>query len=372
MVNQKLKFVIVVLQTFRRSFQNQVMKLKSSLFSTFLTPIFFITIMSYSSAQKIESDVCQVRKNNYASITQDEFKLKVDRTKLILTEVKYQCVYSAMYTSKGMFDRFRKWDQAIKPNRKSKTVFLWRNVKLFPNDTTTFNVATYGIENEKMIFASVMVFDQQYNDLLTEDSDYKSKLINYFSDRIKDNDPNKKEFYKVYWKTIDPEWWSILQRNDAYAIEEKRCPKIFKNDYKNIILDSITSVVDGKTIYLNEVKYECTFTSFYIKKGMYDRFGKWDQEIFPEGDRHPILLWKNVSLFSDDSKPFYVAAYGDENMSTIYSSVLVSDNQNNDMLSKESKYNAKLIDYFAEMIRSNDIKKQEFYDVYWKMVRQKK
>lgn len=35
----------------------------------------------------------------------------------------------------------------------------------------------------------------------------------------------------------------------------------------------------------------------YTKKGMYDRFGKWNQEIYLKEQIYPILIWNIVKLF---------------------------------------------------------------------------
>lgn len=149
---------------------------------------------------------------------------------------------------------------------------------------------------------------------------------------------------------------------------EKRCKLILKNDYKTILEEKLESVVDNDTIVLNEVKYECMHTAMYTKKGMYDRFGKWNKEIYPKGRNHPILLWNNVKLFPNDTTEFIVAANGLESVETIYASVLVFDKKNKDLLSDESEYKTKLIDYFSEMIKTNNSKKEDFYEIYWKTV----
>mgnify|MGYP006282809119 CR=1 FL=1 len=324
-------------------------------------------------AQTYKPEPCPyVQKNDYSFISENQLKLKVDKKKLFLTEVKYECAYSAMYTAKVMFDKYGIWDEVLYPRSKKRPVFLWRNVQLFPKDTRRFNIAVNGRESTKTIFASVLVFDNNGADLLAEDSPYKEELVQHFASMINNEDANKREFYEHYWKLVNPEHWQRLEQYHLNVVEERRCLEILKNSYKTIILDSITSVVDNKTIYLRELKYECVYTSFYTKKGMFDRFGKWDQEIFLEGEYHPILLWQNVRLFPDDPKTFNVAATGDENMSTIYASVLVSDSKNRDMLAEGSEYKDKLITYFSEMIRSNKPNKRKYYDVYWKKVKQKK
>ena len=148
----------------------------------------------------------------------------------------------------------------------------------------------------------------------------------------------------------------------------KRCKSILKNDYRNILEEKFESVVDNETIFLNEVKYKCVHTAMYIKKGMYDRFGKWNKEIYPKGKHRPILLWNNVKLFPDDTTEFIVAANGLESAETIYASVLVFDKKNKDLLSEESEYKTKLIEYFSKMIKTNNSNKRDFYEIYWKTV----
>ena len=160
----------------------------------------------------------------------------------------------------------------------------------------------------------------------------------------------------------------LISCSSTSKVNEKRCKSILKNDYKTILKEKFQSVVDNDTIFLNEVKYECVFTAMYTKKGMYDRFGKWNQEIYPKGQNHPILLWNNVKLFPNDTTEFIVAANGLENEETIYASVLVFDKKNKDLLSDESEFKTKLIDYFSEMIKTNNEKKSDFYEIYWKTV----
>lgn len=153
---------------------------------------------------------------------------------------------------------------------------------------------------------------------------------------------------------------------------EKRCQKILKNNYKNILVEKFESIVDNDTLLLNEVKFECVLTAMYIKKGMFDRFGKWHRKIYTKGENQPILLWENVRLFPNDTTKFTIAANGIENAKTIYASVLVFDKKNNDLLSENSKYKSKLIAYFSNLIRSNNSKKRYFYEIYWKAVNPKR
>ena len=100
---------------------------------------------------------------------------------------------------------------------------------------------------------------------------------------------------------------------------------------------------------------------------MYDKFGKWDQAIFPENSRHPVLLWNDVSLFAD-SKKYDVFTFGEESFEHIYASVMVFDQENKDLFAEESEEKAKLTAYFGELLRNQDSEKKSFYEVYWKTV----
>lgn len=150
--------------------------------------------------------------------------------------------------------------------------------------------------------------------------------------------------------------------------QEKRCKKIIKNGFKTVLYEEFKSVVNKDTIKLNEVKYECVHTAMYTKKVMYDKFGKWHKEIYPNKERHPMLIWENIKLFANDSTKFTIATNGLESIETIYASILVFDQNNNDLLAKSSPYRDKLVDYFGKLIINDNNKKEDFYDIYWKTV----
>ncbi|WP_143521322.1 hypothetical protein [Psychroflexus halocasei] len=97
----------------------------------------------------------------------------------------------------------------------------WNNVKLFDNDTTQFKVAANAVENRETIYASVMVFDMNNNDLLSKNSIYKAKLIDYFSKMIRANKPNKTKFYRRYWQKVDPERWEEIRKYREKRIYSK-------------------------------------------------------------------------------------------------------------------------------------------------------
>lgn len=160
----------------------------------------------------------------------------------------------------------------------------------------------------------------------------------------------------------------IISCSSVKIEPERRCKSILINDYKNIVEDKFISIVNNDTLLLNEIKYECVYSAMYIKKGMYDRFGKWHQIIYTNENKHPIFLWNNIKLFENDSTEFKVVANGLENTQTIYASVLVFDKENKDLLADDSQYKEKLIEYFSEMIKTNNNNKRDFYEIYWKTI----
>ena len=121
---------------------------------------------------------------------------------ITLNELKFNAVFSAMYTKKVMYDKFGKWTKEIRPNNERHPILLWENVKLFEDENKLFNVYANGDENWNEIYASVLVYDDQNNDCLQENNLLKEKIVNYFSKGIQ-NLNNKKEFYDIYWKSVN-------------------------------------------------------------------------------------------------------------------------------------------------------------------------
>lgn len=52
-----------------------------------------------------------------------------------------------------------------------------------------------------------MVFDKVGRDLLAVDSEFKNNVTKYFTELIQQNDNHKDEFYSVYWKEVDPDFY---------------------------------------------------------------------------------------------------------------------------------------------------------------------
>jgi hypothetical protein len=150
-------------------------------------------------------------------------------------------------------------------------------------------------------------------------------------------------------------------------VSEDKCPKIYKNNFTEILTEKNKTIRDNDTATYNEIRFECVFSAFYTHKVMYDKFGKWDKALFLKNKKHPILLWENVDLFSNGKK-YNVITDGIEEWKHIYASVMVFDEKENDLLSNDLNEKEKLTNYFADLIKHHKNGKVDFYEIYWKTV----
>ncbi len=134
------------------------------------------------------------------------------RDTLSFNQLRFQCAHSALYTSKVMYDRFGKWNKEILPRNRKHPILVWENVDLLSNGRK-YNVMTDGLEEYKNIYASVMVFDNDGKDILSGSSTEKVTIAGFFADLIKNNDDGKEGFYEVYWESVDPKRWKMMQRH---------------------------------------------------------------------------------------------------------------------------------------------------------------
>jgi hypothetical protein len=171
-----------------------------------------VTIIACASKKDISKKNCsRIYRNDFRNIAIDTFKTTVNGATLNYNIVSFQCVYSAMYTQKVMYDKYGKWNKIIF-TQNGTDLFIWEKINLFENDSQAFTVIASGRESSDITYVSIMIFDEHTNDMLSVSSPYREQLINYFSDAIRSNDENKTDFYEVYWTTIDPAHWEYLKK----------------------------------------------------------------------------------------------------------------------------------------------------------------
>jgi hypothetical protein len=275
----------------------------------YLTLLLFVVFIHSSIAQKIEikDDIAYVNGKAYVKIdkkSKGKFFIYDKKTNEKLLKVKFGSSYDAM--------------------RKRNSYIV--------------NLHFYPIKKDLL-----------FRDVVAENE--KDLLRFLYEERMfLSNKPMTKELLLEEYKRISP---------------RSKCKRILKNDFKYIIEDQFVSVVNKDTIVLSEIKYRCTYTAFYTKKVMYDRYGKWHESVLPySGSRHPSLIWNNIKLLNDIDKRFTVVAKGYEGMKTIYASMMIFDAAGNDMLAEDAPYKSQLIELFGFYIRNN-FSRDEFYKAYW-------
>ncbi|WP_405609399.1 hypothetical protein [Polaribacter sp. Asnod1-A03] len=192
--------------------------------------------------------------------------------------------------------------------------------------------------------------------------------------KITDYKPN---LYKTNKKKQDSIFVPNPIRVSTFSTEGNY-PYIHINGFKSYEITKSKIVKNKDSLFANELKFYATYSSFYSRAVMYQQFGNWNKNIFIRGDKKPFLIWEKVKLFPDKNDFYYVIAGGYEcttckpSLKTIYSSVIVLDENKNDCLTDENPALKKeILNFFSEGIR-NLTNSNEFYDKFWSLVLNKK
>lgn len=169
--------------------------------------------------------------------------------------------------------------------------------------------------------------------------------------------------------------------DSIYVVKQKRVSTAYKGfKYPYIHINGYNGYSIEISNYQNfdnlmELKFNHTYSSFYTRQTMYEKFGDWDTVISILGQRTPFLMWKNVKLFEDEDKTYNVIAGGYEcttcksDDDRIYASVFILDEYENDLLSdKNSKLTQKIVSFFSDGIK-NLTNSVEFYNKFWKLAK---
>jgi hypothetical protein len=164
-----------------------------------------IFILSCSSTQNVKQEVkCpKIYKNKYTAVLNEKYLVINSNDTTSYNEIRFECVYSALYTHKVMYDLYGKWNKEIYPSNRKHPILMWEKIDLFSNGKE-YTILTNGLEERKHIYASVMVFDDTETDLLSEISVEREAITNLFTDFFENKNNKKKDFYEVYWNMIDP------------------------------------------------------------------------------------------------------------------------------------------------------------------------
>lgn len=182
------------------------------LFLFILTLFLFFNCSSIKNSNQSEDNIdpgdCrELLKNNFSNITNQQIINLVDRDTVIVNEIRFECVQSITYTSKVLFDNYRKWDVVLKTPESKHPTLMWKNLDLLKNGKR-YQVLTKGRFGD-IRFASVIVLDSEGNDVLANKTLEKVKIVNLFSNLIKANQNENREFFIHYWNAVDSNKWKL-------------------------------------------------------------------------------------------------------------------------------------------------------------------
>lgn len=144
-------------------------------------------------------------------------------------------------------------------------------------------------------------------------------------------------------------------------------PYIYKYGYGDFTIQPILVNQSTDSTYVNELRFNAVYSSFYTKQLLFEKYGRWDKEIWIEGNNHPILIWKNRQLLKPSATLYTVAANGSESKQGIFATILVFDSKDQDALADDSLVKQQFVTFFCEGMKKLN-KSSSFYKLYWEMV----
>ncbi|WP_196895988.1 hypothetical protein [Aureivirga marina] len=119
------------------------------------------------------------------------------------TELKFSYnneVEKVIFSKKGVFDKFGKWDKDFYLNNTS--VYLWDNVKLFPNSDEIFSILAFGTDSPNFYTSSIIIFDSKGQDVIKTHPKWKNKIIDFYVDLVNNMDYSNRKFNNVNRRAI--------------------------------------------------------------------------------------------------------------------------------------------------------------------------
>ncbi len=140
-----------------------------------------------------------IYKNGYKDFEIVRVPTVTGKNTIYTGELRFNAVYSSFYTMELLFDAFGIWDKELRAKEDYTSILVWKKKKLFADSNRLYDIYARGKENKTEMYAAVMVFDDNKNDVLIDSSAERNKMVNYFAQGIKHLKSNRK-FYKVYGK----------------------------------------------------------------------------------------------------------------------------------------------------------------------------
>ena len=134
---------------------------------------------------------------------------------------------------------------------------------------------------------------------------------------------------------------------------------------KDVEIAKFLTINNNDSLYVNELRLYLS-SALYTQKYMFKKFGHWD-EVVKINDYQEYLIWENCKLFDGKAEFYTVAASGVENMKEMYSSVIILNKEDIDLLAENSQLKDTLVSMFYYGTKKTTLSKDKFYRKYWEM-----
>jgi hypothetical protein len=149
------------------------------------------------------------------------------------------------------------------------------------------------------------------------------------------------------------------------CVATKQNGKELLQSNKDIEIAKVLTINNKDTLYFNELRLHLS-SALYTKKYMFTKFGHWDDAI-KINNYENYLIWKNCKLFEGNEDLYTVAASGVENRREMYSSIIVQNKNNIDVLAENSELRDTLVSMFYYGTKKVTFNNDKFKKEYLKM-----
>ncbi len=135
-------------------------------------------------------------------ISWSTFAFKGDESKS-LNQLSF-CTHHPNIVAEIIFEDYGKWNKIYYETKNNNPMLLWEDIFL-EKIGIKVDVSTSSYNDR---YSSIIIFDNNGKDLLTDNSEYKTILVDYFVEKINSYEKLKQsKFMEEYWKEVNPKMY---------------------------------------------------------------------------------------------------------------------------------------------------------------------
>lgn len=137
------------------------------------------------------------KSNKFIHIYEGRHSVIQGQDTIFFTEIKYVNKISSALSKRAMFDNYGIWNSEIGDKNDNERILIWKKIDIL-KDGHYFNIATTGLENKEIQYASFIITDTLNRDVLAGKSKLKDDLIITMRSLMDSVDMKDKAFPKAY------------------------------------------------------------------------------------------------------------------------------------------------------------------------------